>query len=173
MTFLLFIALTLWTKTFQCDVYFLYFITFKIRYMSNTDIFDTEGITTCGAGKMNMWSMMMLLTLFTTTEEFRTIAIVAFVKQLVLYKEHQSTKKRRSINRWHTLFHVGKREGMVILNNLLQNHQAYGCGAYTRLDQYMLYPTLHKNHFTNFSESSSMRSIGLIAFVATSASTSI
>lgn len=173
MTFLLFIALTLWTKTFHRKIYFLYLITLGIRYIGNIYILYTEGITTRSAGKVNVWSVMVLMTALTTTEEFGAVSIVAFMKQLVLYKEHQSTKKRRSINRWHTLFHIGKREGMVILNNLLQNHQAYRCGAYTRLDQYMLYPTLHKTYFTNFSESSSMRSIGLIAFEATSASTSI
>ena len=83
----------------------------------------------------------MLVTALATAKEFRPTAIVALMKQLVIYKEHQSTKKRRTVQCGHALLHISKGEGVIIFDDFLQNHQAYGGGTYPRLYQYMLFPT--------------------------------
>ena len=75
----------------------------------------------------------MSVSTFATAEELRAIAIIALVEQPMLYEEHQGAEESRAVERLHPMLHIGKREGMVIRNDLAQHHEAYGGGAYARL----------------------------------------
>ena len=79
---------------------------------------------------MYVRDMVMLVITFATTIKLRATTIIYLMQQFMFDKKHQRTKKRRSVNRHHTLLHIGQRKGMIILDNILQHQQPYGCRPY-------------------------------------------
>lgn len=87
---------------------------------------------------MYVWRVMMAVGALATAEELGTAPVVNVVQHLALNEEHQCAEERGAVYRSHALFHLCECESVVIRNNLTQYHQAYGCGAYASLGQYLL-----------------------------------
>ena len=82
---------------------------------------------------MDVRRVVMMVVAVAPAEELRAATIVNLMQQLVLYEEHQGAEECRAIDGHHAMLHIGKREGAVVLYDLLHHHEAYSGGAYAQL----------------------------------------
>ena len=79
---------------------------------------------------MYVRDMVMLVITLATTIKLRATTIIHLMQQFMFDKKHQRTEKCRSLDPPYPLLHIGQRKGMIILDNILQHQQPYGCRPY-------------------------------------------